>query len=400
MLSEPLPAALRPPEPLGADLLSHWLLDPSVTYLNHGHFGGVTRAVLEAQFEWRRRIESNPIELLERRRNELLEQARRSLGAFIGAEPANLGFVTNTTNGVNAVVRSIGFEPGDELLTTNHVYNAVRQTMRHVAERAGATFIEAPVPVPIDSPRQVIEAIDRALTDRTRLLAVSHITSPTAVRFPLEGIIELCTQRGVDVLVDGAHAPGMVELDLERTAASYYVGNLHKWVCAPKGSAFLWVRPDRQPGIHPTTISHYLDQGFAEEFSWQGTRDITGWLCVGEAIDFMARFGWDRVRRHNHELAVWTQALLCERWSVEPITPADGSMIGSMTTVPLPEGARRYGSVVDFQAALLERHHIEVPIIDWDHRWFVRASCQIYNTPPQYERLAEAVLEVVGGSDQ
>jgi isopenicillin-N epimerase len=385
---------------LGTGLLSHWELDPSVVFLNHGCFGAAPRAVLESQAAWQRRIEARPIELLERRRAELLAGAKKAVGGFLGARPQDFGFVTNATGGANAVLRSLRFAPDDELVTTNHVYNAIRQTMRYVAEQAGARYIEVPIPLPVSSGDDVVHAIAAALGDRTRLLVVDHITSPTAVVFPIERILAICARRGIDVLIDGAHTPGMIEVNLEGLGAAYFTGNLHKWACAPKGAAFLWVRPDKQPGIHPTTISHFLDEGLASEFAWQGTRDITAWLCAAEAIEFMERsFGWQRVRRHNHELAVWVQSLLCRRWEVEPSTPQDGSMLGSMATVPLPPQARQaFESVEALHAQLWERHRIEVAAIDWGDRWWIRPSCQVYNTPDQYERLADAVTELIACS--
>ncbi len=384
-----------PPKPLGTDLLSHWLLDPAVTFLNHGCFGATPRAVLEAQTAWRRRLETHPVELLDRGRRELLVEPKRDIGAFIGADPDDFGFVTNATGGVNAVLRSLRFEPGDEIVTTDHVYNAVRQTVRYIARESNARSINVAVPLPASSPGRIADTIAAALTGRTRLVLIDHIGSSTAVVFPVKQIIELCKTRGIDVLVDGAHAPGMVELDVADLGAAYYTGNLHKWVCAPKGAAFLWVRPDRQAGVRPNTISHFLDEGLAEEFQWQGTRDITAWLCAPAAIDFMRQFGWDNVRRHNHELAVWAQAMLSRRWQVPASTPADGSMLGSMATLPLPEGVRDgFADTAALITHLYDHNRIEVPIIDWNDRWWVRVSCQMYNEPSQYERLAESVMEL------
>lgn len=385
----------QPPAPLAEDMAERWQLDQSITFINHGCFGARPKAVSEAQAGWRRRFESSPIELLDRQRAGLIDSARQSLGCFLGARPSNLGFVTNATAAVNAVLRSLTFQPGEELLTTSHVYNAVRQTMKHIGARSGATMREVELPFPLRSPQQIIEPIEAALSDRTRLLIIDHITSPTAVVFPLKEIVDRCAARGVDVLVDGAHAPGMIELDIESLGAAYYAGNLHKWVCAPPGAAFLWARPDRQQGIHPPVISHFLDEGFASEFEWQGTRDITPWLCVAEALRFFEQFGWDAVRRHNHELAVWVQHLWTSRWGVEPTTPLDGSMIGSMTTVALPELPKRYETPERFQGALWDRWRIEAPIIEFNGRWWIRASCQIYNTPQQYEHVAEAVTELL-----
>lgn len=386
---------IAPPQPLAADMADRWALDPSITFLNHGCFGARPKAVLEAQQAWRSRFESSPIELLDRRRDELIAEARQRLGGFIGASADNLAFVTNATAAINAVLRSLEFRPGDELLTTSHVYNAVRKTLTLVARRIGGTMRELEVPFPLDDPQQVIDSIDSAIGAPTRLLIVDHVTSPTAVVFPLAEIIELCEQRGVDVLVDGAHAPGTIDLDVESLKPAWYAGNLHKWVCAPPGAAFLWARPDRQRGIHPPVISHFLDEGFAEEFNWQGTRDISPWLCVDAALQFFEQFGWDAVRDHNHRLAVWVQHLLSSRWRVEPATPTDGTLIGSMTTVPLPAIPPRYVEPMELQAELWNRWQIEVPIVDFNGWWWLRASCQIYNRPQQYERLADAVTELL-----
>jgi isopenicillin-N epimerase len=394
----PFPA---PPEPLKADILQDWMLDPAITFLNHGCFGARPRVVAEQQQRWRERIDSRPIEWLDRCRGDLLNEAKSAVGSFIGATPDNFGFVTNATNGINAVMRSLDFQPGDDLLTINHVYNAVRMTMRHLAERSGAKAIEAHVPFPIDSPQVVMDVVERHITLGTKLLIIDHITSPTALVLPITELNALCEARGIDLLVDGAHAPGMVNLDIEALGGdggrppAYYAGNLHKWGCAPMGTAFLWVRPDRQRGIHPTTISHFLDQGLADEFAWQGTRDISGWLAAPAAIAYMNEFGWDRVRQHNHQLAVWVMHMLCEAWGVEPTSPRDGSMLGSMVTLPLPQGVReRFDAPEQLQAMLYDKHSIEVPIIDWNGSWWIRASCQVYNMCEQYERLADAVRAI------
>ena len=398
MVGRTASASLAPPEPIGEDLISHWMLDRSIAFLNHGCFGATPSAVLEAQSAWRKRIESRPVELLDRRREDLLAVAKEAVGRFIGARPRDFGFVTNATGGVNAVLRSLRFGPGDELLTTNHVYKAVQRTLGHVAARSGAKLVEVEIPLPVPGPDAVVQAITRALGAGSRLLVIDHITSPTAVLFPIERILTLCAARDVDVLVDGAHAPGMIELDIEGLKPAYYAANLHKWVCAPKGSALLWVRPDRQSEIRPNTISNFFGEGFEREFGWQGTRDITAWLCGKEAIELMAGFDWSKVRRHNHELATWAQATLSRRWGVEPTTPLDGSMLGAMAAVALPEGSRRHGSVEALGAELYRRYRIEVPVIEFGGRWWVRVSCQIYNTAEQYERLADAVLELARNS--
>lgn len=387
---------LSPPKPLAGDLRELWALDPNIQFLNHGCFGARPKAVVDAQSRWRAEFESNPFDLLDRRRRELIREARIALGKFVGAGEQNISFVTNATAGVNAVIRSLQFESGDELLTTNHVYNAVRKTMAYIAGRSGATYREFDVPFPIKSPQQVVEAVSASLAEKTRLLVIDHVTSPTAVIFPVEAIIRLCEQRGVDVLIDGAHVPGMLELNIEELNPAYYAGNLHKWTCAPPGAAFLWVRPDKQKGIHPPVLSHFVDESFTEEFQWQATRDITPWLSVVDAVHFFDRWGWDRVRHHNHQMATWAQQMLSNEWGVEPATPLDGSMIGSMATIPLPANAKdKFSVAVDMQTELWNRWKIEVPIIDWNHRWWLRVSCQIYNRAEQYELLSSAVRELL-----
>ncbi|MHC5023402.1 MAG: aminotransferase class V-fold PLP-dependent enzyme [Planctomycetota bacterium] len=395
MAAKPLACEIHPPAPLAPRLREQWMLDPSVDYLNHGCFGARPRAVFEAQGRYREAFEQRPIEALERQRDVRLNQAKSAVGGFVGMQPANFGFVTNVTEGLNALLRSLRLQPGDELVTTNHVYNAIRNCMSHLASRHEARYVEVEVPLPLQGPEQVIAAIEAALTSRTRLVVVDHVTSPTAVRFPVREILDVCASRSIDVAIDGAHAPGMIDLDVESLGAAYYGANLHKWVCAPVGAAFLWVRPDRQDGIHPTTISHFLGEGLAAEFAWQGTRDISPWLCVADAIAFLGELGWDHVRRHNHEMATWVQAMLCEQWKVEPCSPLDGSMLGSMVAVQLPGEASRLGTPETIQSKLNDAFRIEVPIFEWSGRPYIRPSCQVYNDAEQYLRLADAVRQLI-----
>lgn len=378
------------------------MLDPTVEFMNHGSFGALPRAVAAAQDRWRAAIEANPIELLGRRCRELLAKSLSDVASFVVSRPEDLAFTVNATDGVNAVLRSMELTAGDELVTTSHVYNAVRQTMKYVARRAGAVHVEARFDLPIADADSIFDAVVGAITPRTRLVVVDHVSSPTAIVFPVERIARACAERGVDCLVDGAHAPGMLPLNLsamEAAGVAYYAANLHKWTCAPKGCAFLWVRPDRQRGLHPTIVSHFLDEGFRREFDWQGTRDITPWLCAPDAIGFMddaARgLGWSRVREHNHRLATWVQRLLCEAWDALPLSPLDGSMLGSMTTVrlpaPLQPGRSRHESFEGLQRVFFDRLRIEVPVVQFEGAWHVRPCCQVYNRPEQYARLADAV---------
>jgi isopenicillin-N epimerase len=381
------------PAPLAPELRDRWLLRSDIAFLNHGSFGAVPRVVFDAQTEWRRRLEAEPVELLGRRHLELIAAAKIPLGARLGMKPENFGFVTNATEGVNVVLRTLPLAAGDELLTTDHVYHAIRQTLRLTARRANATVREVAIPLPVASAAQIAELVLRAISPRTRLVVIDHVTSPTGLVFPVAEIIAGCRARGVAVLVDGAHAPGMLPLDIEALGATYYAANLHKWLCAPKGSAFVWVHPDHQHEVHPSVISHYLDEGFAKEFDWQGTRDISAWLSVPAALAFLDELGLERIMAHNHALANWAHALLVERWQVEAISPKDGALLGAMATVMLPDTFARLDETQ--QAALQQRLYdefkIEVPLVYWNGRAMLRVSCQVYNRVEDYERVAEVV---------
>jgi isopenicillin-N epimerase len=389
--------SFSPPQPLRPNLRADFLIDPALAFLNHGSFGAVPRVVLDEQTIWRQRIESDPIEMLGRQAPRLIDDAKREIGQWLGMRPADFGLVTNATEGINCVLRSLEFSDGDELLTTNHVYNAVRQAMRYIAAKTGAAYREIDVPVPVNSAADIEQPILRAITSRTKLLVIDHITSPTALVFPIRNILAACADRGVDVLIDGAHGPGMLPLDIQTLGPAYYAGNLHKWTCAPKGSAFLWVRPDKQSRIHPLVVSHFFEQGLAKEFGWQGTRDISAWLSAPRAMRYMAEIGWEVVMAHNHAMAVWANQFLCARWNVKSISPMDGSLLGSMATVPLPAPLDKLPNkeVLELQQSLHDRHRVEVPIMTWAGRNYVRPCCQIYNVADDIHRLADAIGHIL-----
>jgi isopenicillin-N epimerase len=396
--SAPPPSTMThtPPQPLDEGAIDRWMLDPAVTFLNHGSYGARPKAVHAARLKWLQRIEAEPLLELDRIRPQLVAAAKVAAGACVNARPENFGFVTNASAGVCAVLRSMPMEPGDELLTTTHVYPGVRETMKYLAAQRGGVMKEAHVPLPVHGPDDFIAAIDNAITDRTRLVLIDHIASPTAIVFPVQAIVDLCHRRGVEILVDGAHSPGMLPLDIESTGATYYVSNFHKWICAPMGAGMLWVTPDKRESIRPAVISNFNADGFVPAFEWQGTRDITPWLTVPDAIAWGASIGWDRIMQHNHELAVWVQDMLCSRWDVEPNSARDGSMIGSMASITLPaEVQQRYNDRQAYQAMIHREYNIEAPIVDWPQGWLVRPSCQIYNRPEQYIALAEAIEDTI-----
>lgn len=384
------------PNPLAA----HWSLDPAVAYLNHGSFGACPKAVLALQSELRAELEREPVDFLVRTWQSRIDTAREGLAAFLGAKAADLAFVPNATTGVNAVLRSLVLEAGDELLTTSHVYAACGKTLDFVAGRSGARVVTAPIPFPLAGGDEVVAAILAAVTPRTRLALLDHVTSPTALVYPIQRLVAELGARGIDTLVDGAHAPGMVALDLAGIGAAYYTGNAHKWLCAPKGAAFLHVRRDRQGGLHPGTISHGYAQGFHAEFDWTGTCDPTPWLCILESIRFMGDLlpgGWPEVMATNRALALQARDLLGGRFGLA--TPAPEAMIGSIASLPLPTprkgapAARLDSDALSawFRARGVETwfYHSPVPV--------VRVSAQLYNSLEQYERLGELLDEALHG---
>ncbi len=378
--------------------LEVWALDPNISFLNHGSFGARPREVLRQQAILREQFEAAPIEVLDRHwRGAGLASARDQVAAFLGAASDDLGFVTNASSGVACVLRNLHWCEGDEIVTTDHAYNAVLQMMRYVDHYRQPSLRRIELPFPSAGDVEVVNCVMAGLTQKTRLLVIDHVTSPTALCLPIKEICARCAELGIDVLVDGAHGPGMIELDLPSIGCAYYTGNLHKWVCAPPGSAFVWVRQDKQEGIHPLTVSHHYEEGFAQEFLWQGTGDMTPWLTAPAAIQWLGQFGWPRVRQHNHSMAVWAQQFLCDCWSVEPASPIDGSMLGSMTTVALPGTTEawlvRWKDPVELMRHLYQRHLIEVPVMELWGRWWLRVSCHLHNSKSQYEHLASVVLE-------
>ena len=380
-----------------------WPLDPAVAFLNHGSFGACPAEVLRHQSALRAEMEAEPVRFLARELEGRLDIARAVLAAFVGADPDDLAFVANATGGVNAVLRSLSLAPGDELLTTDHAYAACRNTLDYVAARTGARVVVATVPFPVAAPQAVVDVVLAGVTPRTRLALVDHVTSPTGLVLPLARIVAELAARGVETLVDGAHAPGMIPLDLRRLGAAYYSANCHKWLCAPKGSAFLWVRRDRQADVHPLTISHGAKgerpgrTRFRLEFDWTGTQDPTAWLTVPRAIEYLAGLvegGWPALMARNRALALEARRLLCAAAGTPPACPDE--MVGSLASVILPDNAKAatgWRVPEPLQARLFEAHGIEVPIMRWPAppRRLVRVSCQLYNRAEQYARLADAL---------
>jgi isopenicillin-N epimerase len=388
----------------GRAMRAEWALDADVTYLNHGTVGAVPRLVLAAQQKIRDEVERQPSKFLLRDVSGLvglprqtptrMREAAGHVARFIGAREPDVVFVDNATTGVNAVLRSIALEPGDELLLTDHNYGATARVAAFVARERQARVVTAAVPYPAFDPARLVESIARAITRRTRVAVIDHITSETALVFPLKEIADACRARGVAVLVDGAHAPGVLPLDMPALGIDWYVANLHKWAHAPRSCGFLWAHTSRQAALHPPVISWGLDLGFTAEFDWVGTRDPSPWLAAPEGLRFLDRLGYADVRAYNHDLACTAAALLCDRWGTTlGVSAAD---FAAMVALPLPE---KLGSSAADAAALRDEllfdDRIEVQVHAGHGRLWTRVSAQVYNDRADLERFADAVARRV-----
>jgi len=378
-----------------------------LVFLNHGSFGACARPILALQAALRQEMEASPVQFLWRHYEARLQPARVALAGFVGAKPRDVVFVTNATTAVNAVVRSWQLRRGDQILTTNLDYNACRNVLTESARRAGARVVVAQIPFPLATSGEAEAAILGAVTPRTRYAMIDHVTSGSALVLPLARIVRELEARGIETLVDGAHAPGMLPIHLKTLRPAWYCGNLHKWVCAPKGCAFLWARDDCQEYLQPAVISHGNNSprsgfsSFQDRFDWAGTFDPSAWLCVAAAIDWLEGLlpgGWPALRRHNHALVVEARRVLCAALGVAAPCPA--GMLGSMATVPLPERFQNVsftGKVAPEQARLYDDFRIEVPLMSIGARRYFRVSAHLHNHPEDYGFLAEAIRGMATG---
>jgi isopenicillin-N epimerase len=381
-------------------LRARWRLEPGMTFLNHGSFGASPLAVMEAQRALQEQMERQPLRFFLREYGQLLDNARVVLARFVGADPEGLVFVNNATQGVGAAVRSAGLQAGDEVLILDHAYNACRNLVLEEAARAGARVVVASIPAPLLDPGVAVEAVLGAVTARTKLALLDHITSPTALVLPVEALVPALEARGVATVVDGAHAPGQVALSLEALGASWYVANCHKWLCAPKGAAFVSVRADRRAQTRPLSIGHGATAAgrsrLWNEFDWIGTQDYSAWLCVPAAIahvEGLVEGGWPAIMARNRALA---------RRAAQKLEAALGcaclsgpQTAGSMATLPLPlaplEPATRLLQTEGLQDRLWERHRVEVPVFRWNGARYLRVSLHVYNHEGEIDALIAAL---------
>ncbi len=373
------------------ELRKHFLLDDNVTFLNHGSYGACPRPVWEVYTAWQRQLERQPVEFF-RRHEALLASARTSLAALVNVQPDDLSFVVNATSGINVVARSFPLAPGDEILSTSLEYGALDLTWEHLCQRFGATYVKAPIPLPFTSHEAIVEALWSRVTERTKAIFLSHITSGTAAIMPVAEICRRARQAGILTIVDGAHAPGQIPLDLTALDVDIYSGNCHKWVCSPKGSAFLYVRPDQQEWIESLTISWGWrpDSTFLSRNQQQGTRDISSFLAVPRAIEFQREHQWDAVRADCHERLKAFRQRIHDRYGVEPIYPNAAEWFNQMALVEIPPV-----DPVSLRHALLDDHDIEIPCMRHGETSCVRVSMQGYVTADDLDRLADALDAIV-----
>lgn len=383
----------------------HFLLDPDMVFLNHGSYGACPKPVFDAWQGWQREMERNPVQFLGRRSAGLLRHARERLAGYLGANADDLVFVSNATTGVNIVAKSLHLNPGDEVLTTDLEYGACRATLARVCAAAGARLVVVPVPLPLTR-EGFVAAMTEAMTPRTRLVMMSHITSPTALRLPIEPVLAQARRRGIASLIDGAHAPGQIPLDLAALGADYYTGNCHKWMCAPKGTAFLHARSEHHAGLFamvtswgevapdgPSAWDGFIGQGvFERRMQWQGSRDLTGFLAVPAAIDFHAAHDWAARCADCHRRAMALLQRVSARTGIAPIA-ADEFFL-QMAPLPVP-----HQDAAALRARLFDEFRIEVPVTQHANadgaRTFVRVSVQPYTTDEDLAAL-EAALVMAG----
>ncbi len=378
-----------------------FLLRPGIVFLNHGAFGACPGPVFAAYQRWQRELERQPVEFLGRRFRNLLQEARQPLGEFVGCPTDDLVYVPNATTGLNIVARSLGLGAGDEVLGTDHEYGAIDRTWQFLCARRGARYLRARLPSPVQSKEQIADAIWAHVGPRTRVLSISHIASPTALVFPVELLVARAREAGILTVIDGAHAPGQVPLNLTALGADFYAGNCHKWMCAPKGSAFLYARREAQALLRPLIVSWGSESEqpaaspFIYDHEWQGTRDIAAYLAVPAAIQFLREHQWSTVQADCHRLAQAARHAIEGLSRIPGLYPDDPAWYAQMVSIPVP-----VANALAAQSRLYDEFGIEVPLVPWNGRVLLRVSVQAYNSPTDIETLISAVARVLEAEQQ
>ena len=379
----------------GSDLQHAFLLDPDIVHLNHGAFGACPTPVLDAYQGWQRDLERHPTGVLAHRYDALLDEARDRLAAYLSCAPASLAFVPNSTTGLNAVARSFELEPRDEVLATDHEYEAMDLLWGRVCAEAGARYVRQNVPLPATDREELAERIWAGVTPRTRIIFLSHITSRTALILPVAEICRRARAAGIMTVVDGAHAPGQIPLDLESIGADAYAASCHKWLCAPRGSGFLYVRPEHRAVVQAPVLSHGSQPGssFVERNRWQGTRDPSAFLSVPAAIEFQEENDWETVRRRCHRLAREARTAVSELFGLPTWTPDSPEWFAQMVSAPLPPCDPE-----DMRHRLFDDYQVDAPVRRWNDLHLIRISVQAYNTEEDVDVLVEALRRLFAKS--
>ncbi len=377
-------------------LNEYFLLDPDVVFLNHGSFGATPKPVFQEYQRWQRELERQPVEFLGRRHNELMRSSRAALAAHLHTEADDLVYTQNVTISMNIVAHSLPLGPGDEVLASDHEYGACDRIWRFLSKERGFRYVNQAIAVPLVSVEKLVEEFWRGVMSRTRVIFISHITSPTAIRFPVEEICRRARAAGILTVIDGAHAPGQVELDLPALGADFYGGNLHKWLCAPKGAGFLYARPEVQPLLKPLVISWGYESEtpgaspFVDHHEWWGTRDIAAFLSVPAALEFQRSHSWSSVREACHRLLCDVVRDLEQTTGMPSFYPDDSWYVQAATS-PLPGTV----DMAELKSRLYDEYRIEVPLVDWNGHKLMRVSVQAYNTPLDADRLHEALVHLL-----
>lgn len=375
------------------NLKTEFLLNPDIIFLNHGSFGACPKPVFEVYQAWQRELECQPVEFLGRRFIELMAGARNALARFLCVGADDVVFFTNPTTAANMIARNLDLKPGDEILATDHEYGAMDRTWRYISAKTGATYVQQPIPLPLLNQDDFVDQLFVGLTSNTRVVFISHISSPTALIFPVKEVCRRAREAGLISIVDGAHAPGQIPLDLIDSGADLYIGACHKWLCAPKGAAFLYARPDIQPRLEPFVVSWGYDSEkpgtsqFIDYHEWQGTRDIAAFLSVPAAIEFQKKWGWPDIRARCHQMASQTRLRVNHLTGQESVCPDSPDWFAQMTTIRLPANV----GTEQLKEDLYRDFHIEVPIFQWQKQPMMRVSFQAYNDQSDADSLLEAL---------
>jgi isopenicillin-N epimerase len=384
-----MPVAVESPEALR----EYFLLDPSVAFLNHGSFGACPKPVFDVYQAWQRALEHEPVRFIGHRQETLLNAARERLAEWLNAPETDISFIVNATSGVNVIARSMRLEPGDEILTTDLEYGACDNTWQHLCDRFGATYVKQAIPVPFTTQEAVVDALFAGVTQRTKAVYVSHLTSGTAVILPVKAIAAKARELGILSVIDGAHAPGQIPVDLTDIGADFYSGNLHKWACAPKGAAFLYARPEHHEWVESLTISWGWSRGgdtFVSRNQQQGTQDVSRYLAVPAAIDFLEEHNWCEVRVSTHQRLRALRERLHERFGTERLYPDDGGWYAQLGLVTLP-----VDDTTGFNQRMFDEFAVEVPFTAHAGRNFVRVSMQGYVTDNDIDRFETGLFSLV-----